>query len=85
MIPVKGYYIVVGSYKNLNNAENMKNKFIANGYRNTIILRKTKIVDNLILTIYNVAIFYSRNKAEVNSEFNKSLVLEPKAWIMEIK
>ena len=39
--------------------------------------------DNLMVTIYNVAIFYSRNKAEVKSEFNK-MSLEEKPWIMEI-
>ena len=84
MIPTKGYYLVIGSYKNLNNAENLKKNYISNGYRNTLIVRNTKKIDNLMVTIYNVAIFYSRNKAEVKSEFNKSIALEEKPWIMEI-
>jgi hypothetical protein len=84
MIPTKGYYLVIGSYKNLNNAENIKKNYISNGYRNTLIVRNTKKIDNLMVTIYNVAIFYSRNKAEVKSEFNKSIALEEKPWIMEI-
>ena len=51
---------------------------------NTLIVKNTKKIDNLMVTIYNVAIFYSRNKAEVKSEFNKSIALEEKPWIMEI-
>ena len=77
--PDAGFYIVIGSFSSVDNANKMKAIHIGLGYSNAQIVGNTKT------KLYHVYVTRSSNKEDILNELNKVREQYPDAWIQKLE
>ncbi len=73
------YFLIMGSFANKQNAENLQNELIQNGFKSQIFARKSKA--NTLL--YNVSYknFKDKTKADTQLAIDKQKLNKPDIWL----
>ncbi|MES2396785.1 MAG: SPOR domain-containing protein [Bacteroidota bacterium] len=74
-----GYYVVIGSFGNKENAERFKAANIIKGHRNT------KIIQNKVTKMYNIFALKTNNKKEADLERSKYKGEYSNVWILKLE
>ena len=75
----QGFYVVVGSFSNLDNAIKFKKANVSKGYGDT------RIYMNELTNVYNVFVYKTDDKSAALSELNKYKGEYPDVWIQNLK
>jgi hypothetical protein len=75
----KGFYVVVGTFGNKDNAEKFKATNIIKGHVNS------KIIQNHFTKVYNIYVLKANNKADADAERAKYKVEYPDVWILNLE